>query len=250
MASSNDSRQGLYAELDTLLDTRLGTLARMGEEIAVHALSNGYHVRESDHFPHQVDLAAYQALYARRDHETLAHSATTGVIELLRQLAAIASEQAVTRPFHSGPVVYVNLHPYDLTLQEKDEMQKAIAAWLSGTTAQVELISISEQSLTPDYCKALNFAAMFLYDFGAWMELHAKAFETTRLNDVTVFGPAIFSTVPTEEQKAQMTKEVGSPFQAMEMLASPIIDLKLLPVSEFSTIVKPPRHGISTHPAP
>lgn len=249
MALTQDHRQGIYAELDTLLDSRLGTIARLSDTLAIRVLDSGYHARETDEFPF-IDMQAYRALYAQRDIETLAFSGCTAVMQLLRQLVSVTAEQAVTRPFHTGARVYVNLHPYHFTSEEKDELQKAIAVWLSGIPAEVEFVSISMQSLTPEQCKAMNLAAMFMYDFGAWMEMQAKAFETNRLNDVTVFSPALYSTLPTEEQQAQMEEQVGNLFHAMQMLASPLIDLKLLPVSEFSVIIKPTGPGISTPPAP
>lgn len=237
MTTREDTRQGVYVDLDSLLDTRLGTLARIGEELAEKVLANGYHSRDIDVFEF-VDMQHYQNLYAQRDSLTLSKSMCTGVIRIVRQLAAALTEQAIDRPYHAGPKIVVNLHPYSETLsvEEKDEMRKAIAAWLLGTSAQVELLSVEHKSLTPELVRANNIASMFMYHYDQWMEAHAKAFETTRLGDVTLFGPAIFSKKPTDEELAREIKEAAHPFVAAEMLASPLIHLKLIPVQHFSVI--------------
>jgi hypothetical protein len=75
-----------------------------------------------------------------------------------------------------------------------------------------------------------------MYHYDQWMEAHAKAFETTRLGDVTLFGPALYSKKPTDDELAREIKEAAHPFVAAEMLASPLIHLKLIPAQHFSVI--------------
>lgn len=236
--SQQETRQGIYVDLDALLDTRLGTLACLGEEIAEKTLHSGtYHSREIDSFEF-ADMEKYKTLYAQRDSSVLSKSMCTGVLPMLKRLAVVLTEQAIDRPYHTGPKIVVNLYPYSesLTVEEKDEMHKALLAWLEGTSAEVELLSCSHESLTPELVVANNIAAVFMYHHQDWMNAQARAFEKTRLGDVTLFGPAIYSVKPTEDQLAQTIKEAAHPFQALEMLASPLIHLQLIPVSHFSII--------------
>lgn len=223
----------IYVDLDVVLDARLGTLARISEDTAERILNAGYHTRETDSFE-GVDMDLYRDLYAKRDSVTLSKSVCSGAVPLLRHLAGELTKQAIGRPYHEGMRVVVNTHPYVLTSAETDEIGAAIAAWMQGL-AEVTTLSCQPKDLTPSHCKS-NFAMMLVYDFEAWMECHAKAFETTRLPEVTMFAPALYAQKPTDEELAKTVKEAAHPLRAIEWLASPIIDLKLIDVKYFSII--------------
>ncbi|MNU19599.1 hypothetical protein D3C71_78300 [compost metagenome] len=235
MSNSQDNRQNIYVELDVLLDTRLGTIARLSKDAAVKTLQSDYHTRVVDSFDH-VDMAEYKALYAQRDGDTLSMSMLSGAVPFLRDVTAALAEQASSRPYHNGGKLIVNTHPYTSTLSPKelDDIGRAIAARMDGH-APVELVDISPESLTPYHCKH-HFAMMMVYDFGAWMEMHSSAFRTTRLPEVTLYSPRIYHEIPREEELQSVTKEIMHPVQAMEQLAAPIIALKLIDIKNFSVI--------------
>lgn len=237
--SKEDTRQGILVELDCLLDTRLGTLARLGDDVAEKTLFSGsYHTREIDLFEH-ADMKAYKTLYAQRDSITLSKSMPTGIVRLLRQLAAALTDQAIQRPYHSGAKIVVNTYPYSSTLsgEEKDEIQKSIADWLVGSTAIVELTSASHESLTPERIAASNIAAMFMYTPNDWMNAQATGFERKQLPDVSLFGPALYELArPSDEEIAQQIQDFAHPFRALELQAKPLIDLQLLPALQFSIL--------------
>lgn len=237
MIHDNNNQLTVFVELDALLDTRMGTLARMSDDLALKTLQAGYHHRDTDVFE-LADMKTYHALYAQRDSETLSKSMCTGLLPEMKRLVGVLTEQAISRPYYGRPKIVVNLHPYSesLTSEDKDEMLKALAVWLDGTSAEVEFTSVSQQSLTPALCKAQGFAGMILYHFNEWMDCHAQAFKTTRLGDITLFGPAIYSVRPTDDELAREIKEAMHPFRAAEMLASPLINLQLIDVSFFSLI--------------
>lgn len=237
MTDSTDLRLGILVGLDELLDTRLGTIARLRQEAALSTLENGYHDRKQDSFQF-VDMQQYRDLYTQRDSTTLSLSMCTGVIQLLRELAVTLTEQAIETPRHTGAKIVVNLHPYseNLTVEEKDEILKAVKVWLGGTMTEVILDSISPESLTPELLKAMNVASMFMYHHDEWMEAQTRAFETTRVPEITLFGPALYSITPTEEQLAKEIKEAAHPLVALEMLASPLVHLQLIPVKHFSIL--------------
>lgn len=227
----------IYTELDVLLDTRMGTIARMDQAKAQQILDSGkYHVRKSDVFS-GIDREEYKRMYAERDTTTLAYSTVTNAIEWLRRLRGVLADQAIERPYNDGTKIVVNYYPYQLTSEEKDEVVQAVSAWLNHELP-VELVSIPTQDLTPAHCKA-SYAMMMFYDFEVWMEIHAQEFEHTKLPDVTLFAPAIyFNKEPTAKELEKAVKEAGHPMQALELLASPLIDLKLIDVKFFSILQK------------
>lgn len=238
MSKRNQNLQGIYVELDVLLDTRLGTIARLSEDAAVKTLQSGYHARESDEFEF-VDMEEYRALYAQRDGDTLSKSMLSGAVSFLHDVTAAMVEQASSRPYHDGGKLVVNTHPYTRTLSsgELDEIGRAIAARMDGH-APVELVDISPESLTPYHCKH-SYAMMMVYDYGAWMETHSEAFKTTQLPEVAMYSPRLyFKQRPREDELQSVTKEIMHPVQAIQMMASPLITLKLMDIKHFSVITQ------------
>lgn len=232
--AENKKREAVYVELDCLLDTRYGTLRRLSEEATLQNLEAGYIKRDEDNFI-GVAMQDFHDLYAKRDTLTLALSHPTGMLVNLFQLSVILMEQAITRPYHGGGKIVVNTYPYQLTDAEEDTIGRAIAAWMRGF-APVELISVPPHSLTPLHCKQ-SYAMMIVYDYPAWMNLHAKAFETTIIPEITLIGPALyFGKKPTQAELEREERESTHPMRAMELLASPLVELKLIDAKYFSVL--------------
>ncbi|EKD22610.1 MAG: hypothetical protein ACD_84C00038G0007 [uncultured bacterium] len=237
MSSKNEKREGIYVELDVLLDTRMGTLKRINSDLADKiALSETYHSREHDVFD-GIDPTQFKEVYQNRDVLTLSMSLLTNAIPLIRHLISQLGEQAIARPFHDGGEVFLNYYPYQLSREDVDEIQKAMTIWMQGI-APVTLINIPPNNLTPSYCKE-NYSLMLMYEYASWIDMHAEEFAKVQIPDVTLFVPAIyFEKKPTEEELKGMVKESMHPMQAIEFLASTIIGLKLIDVMHFSILSK------------
>lgn len=234
--NAGDRKEGIYVELDVLLDTRLGTLAKLDPKLADTALDGNYHSRRDDNFP-GVDIQAYKDAYANRDVETLALSTVTNAVLLIKNLASTLNEQAVARPYHDGVRITVNVYPYQLSGEECEAIQKAILIWL-GNSSPVDLISVAPIDLTPSYCKG-QYSMMIMYEYEQWMEMQTKAFEKTRIPEITLFVPAIyFNKTPTDQELESATRDGAHPQMAIEMLASPLVELRLIDVKYFSIIEK------------
>lgn len=224
----------IYVALDAILDTRIGTLARMGDDVALQVLENGYHQRQDDRFP-GVDLPTYQAMYAARNVETLAASTSTAMLPLLRHLVQQLTTQAAVRPYHDGCRVLVNTYPYKLSDVVNEAMQQTIQVWLQGL-AQVELMYLPLRKLTPAHCKQ-HFAMMVMYDYGEWLHLHGDAFRHTRLAEVTLFGPALyFIKTPSAAELENLERTGTHPMRELEMMSGTFIGLELIDVKYFSII--------------
>jgi hypothetical protein len=225
----------IYVELDVLLDTRLGTIARISQEAAEKTLSEEYFKRDVDDFVH-VDMDQYRALYAQRDVETLKHSMCTLGMDFVKQILIKLDQQGATRPYHDGGRLVVNTYPYLLSEEERNEMGLAIAAWIDGI-APVELTYIRPEFLSPEICR-MQYASMLMYEYASWINMHVKAFETVRLSTVTLFAPALYAVKPTDEQLLQAFQEGAHPMRATELLTAPLIDLRLIDAKYFSILMK------------
>lgn len=241
--------EALYVELDVLLDTRLGTLAKIaGKEVVKTVLESGYHSRKSDCFA-GVDKDHYLTQYKQRDGEILALSTVTNAITFVKHLVGVLTEQAIVRPYHDGAKLIVNYFPYELTGEERDELGKALAVW-TNNLAPIELVYLHPKDLTPDHCKK-SYSLMIVYEYEQWLNTHASAFEHCRLPEVTMYAPAIyFGPEPKAEELEKATREAAHPLRAMEMLASPLVNLQLIDVKYFSILSESPdnRAGIFAQP--
>lgn len=229
-------QESIYAELDCLLDTRLGTIARIDPEAAKTLLSNGWRTRMQDVYE-GVDMVAFRELFANRDQYTLAHSFQTACLELLRDIALSLREQAVKRPYHDGGALTVNYWPYKLSPEEIAAYQANIFAAL-GRQAPVYLRSISPRDLTPKYIKS-SFSLVVMYDYDAWLSMHKESFEKRiRIPEVSMFSPAIYfkDELPSETEMAKCKAEGVHPLKAVEAAASPLVELNLLDVKYFSAV--------------
>lgn len=236
MVSKSKIIEVIYVELDAMLDTRLGTVARLDDAAATKLLMQGYHTRESDYFD-CVNHEDYTKLYQERDIETLKLSGATNMLKLVRHLIGVLQQQAETRPYHNGSKLVINLYPYVLDAEEEEAIGKSISVWMQGI-APVELTYIQPKDLTPIHCKQ-TYSMMIVYEYGSWLNLHADAFKQTRLPEVTMFVPAIyFIKVPTSEELEDTVKGAAHPLRAIELLASPIVDLKLIDITYFSILSK------------
>lgn len=226
--------QGIYTELDVLLDTRLGTIARISQEAAEKQLLAGHTARQDDWFGNVVDMEVYSKMYANRDADTLPYCTMTGAVPMLAELSLKLLGQAQTTPFYDGIRIVVNMFPYELSIEEQEAIGKSIAHYV-GNNIPVELVYIKPESLTPQYCSQ-SFGMMIMYDYNSWMNLHHAAFGT-QLQTVTLLAPMIyFKQKPTEEVLQAELDQGMHTFLAIEQLGKALIDITLIDVKYFSVL--------------
>ncbi|MBB5409282.1 hypothetical protein HDG34_003223 [Paraburkholderia sp. HC6.4b] len=218
--------------LDCLLDTRLGTLARMSDTLACRALSASYHQREEDVFE-GVDTAEFRQMYRARDVETLKRSTITTLTTLLGDFSRTLSRIVGTRPWLDGVRILVNTWPYRLDAPTLDALQGVIALW-SGGSSPVEMVDYAPGQLTPAFVKA-NFDILFMYEYEEWLHMHGEAFSKTSLADINVIVPALyFNHRPDEKTFDELVRDGAHPFAAITMLTSGFVGLELIDVKYFS----------------
>lgn len=243
----NQALAGIYVPLDVLLDTRIGTVAKLGgTDLVLKVLNGNYHARQADKFP-DVDVGAFNTAYANRDVETLTLSTLTEVISLMRKVVTTLIEQAIVRPFHEGVRIVVNTYPYQLSDEDTQQIMRVLAVKMDAFNSveqfnipfHIEPIHLSDKELTPEYCIA-NFAAMLMYDYGNWLSTQQRALLRRPMPQVSLFAPAIyFFDIPTEEDLNEHKAQVPwAPFETMEKAVRGGVHLQLLPVELFS-VVKP-----------
>ncbi len=233
--------EGIYVPLDVILDTRIGTLARMlGDDVVVDILQQGYHSRQDDKYP-GVDVDAYKRLYSARDLETLKASTLTNAVDLIAKTIIALLEQAMEGPYHIGVRVVVNTYPYHVSAEETASITRVIAGKLKiiaevGVPIEVESIHLPLSALTPSYCKD-HFKALLMYEYEEWLGLQHRALMQQAIPEITLITPAIYhEKTPTLSELKETVEEIAHPFYVLFESLKPFISLELIDVSYFSIV--------------
>jgi hypothetical protein len=225
----------IYCDIDSLLDTRIGTLSLLNKDVYDKALmSDMYHSRDEDVFD-GIDKEEFIKTYSKRNINTLANSIITNIFPLLNHLIDTLTKESINNPYFGGIELVVNYYPYELSIDDQQELIKVITLLLNGY-AKVNLIKINLKQLTPIHCKG-NYKIMVMYSYFEWLVANAELFITTQLPEITLFVPALyFNNKPSDEKLEELIKECGHPFGATEMFYSGIISLNIIDVKYFSII--------------
>lgn len=231
MSTTDRVVETIYVDLDCLLDTRIGTLAKMDPDLAAQVLANGYHQRTDDFFP-GVDPEAYRQAYASRDADTLMLSLFTNIITFLQACVKSATDEVVLGGQNNGLDIVINVYPYELEPEETELIALALKAKLFGVP-NIRTTFTPDEFLTPAYIKE-TFGMMIRYDFEPWLEKQAKALEATRMPAVTMITPALYRKLPTAKELEELKAEKVHPFRAVEIALAPVMGVRLLDAEVFS----------------
>lgn len=224
----------IYIDLDCLLDTRLGTLSKLGTDLATKALQEGQYLKRlSDNFT-GVTKADFDAAYAKRDLETLQHSVLTNAVFFMQRIIKDSLLSAVMQAKVENVSFTVNIYPYDVNDPDFIDMLIGCVRFHTYSTATINVVSLSDAELTPSYCKD-NYQIMIRYHWLNWVNEHKAYFETKGIPSVTVVAPEMFiEEVPTKEKLVSMGLKGINPFEETVRVTAPLFRLKFMPVSMFS----------------
>lgn len=224
-------KQGIYIDLDALLDTRLATIYSYGNEVMQSVLSDNYFDRTLDVFK-GIDKEDFRAKYLNRDKKILQNAIICKVIKMIRELVEIMLQQALTSPFHTGPKIFLNIYPYKLLPEEEDVIIRGLIH-VTNKVADIEIINLTKEELTPEFIKD-KLAILFKYDYTDWLEAQAENFKKNPCPEVGVIVPAIYANKePTKEEYELLHENKLSPFKAIEIISAPLIGLKIHEVELF-----------------
>jgi len=234
MGTGNNISARIMVMLDCILDTRLGTLAKIDPVRAAKVLESGkYHTRNCDIFEGYTK-EEFDKAYASRDEETLALSTVTEGISGLAEIVKQLRRQAIDRPYHDKVDLEINIYPYQLDEETQNQICLAIGNWIQFADS-IRLVNIPMEQLTPDFCVE-NYIGLFMYDYDNWWNHHVEAFKKRLMPSVYLWAPAIFfKEPPSQDELDQIKREkLPHPLEAMEMVASVLVTLQLIDIRFFS----------------
>ena len=224
----------MIVDLDSIFDTRLGTLAKFGFVEYQEAQLGGFFKRPSDHF-RGIDPIKYEKLYKERDQDTLAMSGITHVVSLLRDFVGRVNTAAVTAPIQKTPRIDINMYPYDIS----ENAQKLIESGLRTLIQDrfdLGFVRYSMSDLHYDLVK-FTYDHMVMYNIGEWITAQAEDWEKRNRAhpELTAFIPVL---AHSRDQK-EIPEDVSSMADEFERHMAPLINIIHMPVMIFSQIANP-----------
>ena len=228
-------KQHLLVDLDTLLDTRMGTLVKIDLDNLVKIDKKKYLTRRSDNFDElvNVDIDEYKELYKNRDVETLKCSGmTTYMLAVNKMLGEIAKEK-IDNPAIESIELHVNYYPYKLSESMIKEFTDVISFYTNRLT-KVKLVNLHPMLITPSLLKN-EYSLYATYDFDVWLGLQGKNLENHPIPTVTVNVPSLFvNEVPDKEAIEQIGVNKDTDlFGSFEYLLAPYVSLTYSDIKYF-----------------
>lgn len=230
---------GIYIDLDTLLDTRMGTMMMLDPEQGMVVINDdGYYSRVEEVFP-GFDKKIFDEAYLKRDQNTLEHSAVSNMIFILKEAVADLKVKVYEHPLYNDVIVYVNIHPYQLSDAEKSDLHGVLRQHLLDM-AKIEFIDVSLEDLDCAWVYT-HVSHLFMYHFDVWLNARARALAHRGLPYISLYCPRIFfERKPTEEEIEQLKGwlEVNDfdHFDFIEKTYMPLLQIHFLPVDHFCVI--------------
>lgn len=233
MTKETEIPSGIYADIDTLFDTRLATLAMIHQGVALNALRNGYHIREIDEFDN-VNHATFKELYDTRDADVLYNSPVTKIPEMIRDAVKGMFKQTLETPFSTKITLDINFYPYVVTDKAATALINTFKEMTTGV-ADIRAVWIPPTELSAKYC-AERYSLMIKYHYAEWIDHLAKTDELKKnpLTIVTLYSPRLyFVRQPTKQERIKLKMQNQDLFLNTEKMFSPLINLKLLTIDYF-----------------
>lgn len=232
--SHADAHANLLIDLDCILDTRHGTLAKFGVEALTKALTHGYFTRNSDHF-YGIDPEKYFQLYRERDAVTLSMSVMSHGVSIIKDFVTRVHLVSATSPVQKVPRVEVNLYPYDPPQRVIDNLKKALTV-LIDDKVDIAFVRYSPEDLHYDIVKH-TYDHLCMYDIGPWLNAQGVDWEKRGrgLPDVTVFTPML---VRCEDPK-DVPEDITPVIDELSAALSPVLNVMFMPTHFFCTVANP-----------
>lgn len=223
----------IYVSLDTLFDTRLGAISLIQE--LTPGLVKQHLQRRRDHWA--INMDQFDNLYRCRDREVLRRSAISNIIyHINTALASIMLMNSQT-PTGREAKLYINFHPYDLTVEERRVIIAGVASRLNYPLP-IEELHYKPSDLTPGWVGThLNF--MFEYHYYEWLlnDAVTEALPKVGCHNTSLLIPDLVfrgakTMDPSLKRLLKLKKVSVQQFMTTEL--APMINLQFLPPEAFS----------------
>lgn len=226
-------QQTLLIDLDTLVDTRFGLIDSKFNALSKLGDIDAYTKRIRNDIWTMIGISEdeWRDAWTNRDVSTLQASVYTG---LYYHLAAILTGRILNgmmSPVHDTMEITINVWPYRLTTDERDEIAECVREMLWGDV-KVETAYLEPERITPQFLSSFH-KGYIVYDFEYWMSKQNEAFVNTRVPTVSVYYPAILNHID-EEELAVIRDKMINPFDDLQIRLAEYVSLSAVDAELFS----------------
>jgi hypothetical protein len=182
-------RQSLYVTLDSLLDTRLATLAGISETLAESLLTSGkWHSRRTNalHWiDERIDTALFQKRYQQRDNDLLQSAVMTQMVILIADMAIRASGHISLsgEPFTIN--ITINAYPYRLPASTRKAFEEVLREYI--TFGDLHWVSLPVMAETPGTLG--RFDTVIRHELDEWLHAHHEHLKHGSMAGTEVYFP-------------------------------------------------------------
>lgn len=230
--------KGIYIDLDSIFDTRLGCIAEIEPELVKTALDQGFLNRKADVFSFLKD-ETFKQLYDSRNADTLKVSPYTQIFDILNVTCNKMLKNAVDSPDLTGVKIYLNIHPFKLSDEEIGDLLELMVD-RTKKLVQVQIVDYSKEELTLSFCKKY-FDVLFMYDYNNFLEYNVSKNEHKKntLYDRILIAPELYYREFSKSELDAVYRKNPlisgkSVAEIMKITASPIVVLELIEAKYFS----------------
>lgn len=232
---NKDIIPNLLVDLDSLMDTRLPYLSSLSTKVAKEVIDNGYYTnRLKDQF-NTIPYDLFTPIYRNRSKLALKLATPTNMLAFIGSYITEALLETKSSGVSKKIKLYINTYPYTLSTIENNHIVMGIRRAIAYDI-DIEAVYMSFDDLTPKWVDA-NLAAMIMYNGIDWLEYHSAygLLKEHKLSTTALFVPTLTysnSTLP-----FKTPKELEEFFTTIEETYSPIIKLKFMSTTAFSSVL-------------
>jgi len=224
-----DIINGLYVELDCLMDTRLSLLYDIDKNLIESIIKSGkYSNRIMDQFGY-LSVRVFRTIYNMRNSNILDNPAPTEITSIISDYCFEAMQTSKKLGDGSPIKIYLNVHPYNLTEASIERLRMGLSNAID-VAVDIAIINKPFYDITPNFINE-NIGLVIMYDALKWTEfnLQNKRLIEKSLPDVTFLTPMLL------HRKLIIKKsEVSKLFEDLEKNLQMLIGIVFIPVKYFS----------------
>lgn len=236
------NEHGILIDIDSIIDTRLGTLSKLKGNIS-HIFDKRYMTRLSDEFnllDDSIDLDMYKKEYEQRDVESIGRGIPTTLLTEFGAMLDIHLDEILgPNPENKSVFIELNIYPYQLTDNECDDLRDCFREW-TGTPFDIKIVNIPVESMTMPLIQQRKWSVIFTYDFERFQYytyVKNALPGHTGSPQVSLFVPKLATSLERLRESETLTLPGGDKLDSFEFLRvhyGPLIGLEFLPVEKFS----------------
>ena len=219
--------KNIYTDIDTIFDTRIALAYLLDSKNITEFIKSGsYKNRVKDNY-NNISYDIFQALYKVRNKKILEFALFSNILANIREQYGISVTDITTVELNSNVILYLNTYPYDLTVEEQDNISNILITLLPNI--KIKILNIKYSEIEPEWIKK-NVSCMFMYDGIEWLE--SKVADTTLITTPLI---DIMLVVPLLSNSELSSKKINSELvNNLYKLTSSLIELVVLPANNFT----------------